>query len=459
MEFKISKSASDINNKRIQKKYCNISPLYSKTESTFRNKFIKKNNSQKIFNNKKNLKLTHNVYNTLSNSNSERRILTTLTTDEIAKIKNTILQKFEENKNKRKLSNEKNYCNTSNNSSRTNRAKIIKRNKVENILDKIEKKFEKYNKEKIAYNVYHDYQKLKINKNYNFLERMELYTIKKELKENTINDYIKIKSPKLSKNEKNRVFDFLINDIKIRKQKKERQEKENKEFNFLRFNNSKTNLKTKKVNEKEINEIVKRLSKPKRYLIFNNIKNKENNNDININNGGKIKEKKENKNKIMKSFSTKSIKKEKQIEEINNRLYKKEMDKKDIAYKLVMKNVNELLKNNKIKSYIKNNNNNNNNDIITYDQLKQMRNKNKMMNLKTLNNNNKEYKFKDDEENFDDDKNNDNKNNTNYKGIKTHNNFRSKNYNELFSFSGPQNNNSINNLKISIMIDNFFSNK
>ena len=153
MEFKISKSASDINNKRIQKKYCNISPLYSKTESTFRNKFIKKNNSQKIFNNKKNLKLTHNVYNTLSNSNSERRILTTLTTDEIAKIKNTILQKFEENKNKRKLSNEKNYCNTSNNSSRTNRAKIIKRNKVENILDKIEKKFEKYNKEKIAYNV------------------------------------------------------------------------------------------------------------------------------------------------------------------------------------------------------------------------------------------------------------------------------------------------------------------
>ena len=332
MEFKISKSASNINNKRIQKKYCNISPLYSKTESTFRNKFIKKNNSQKIFNNKKNLKLTHNVYNTLSNSNSERRILTTLTTDEIAKIKNTILQKFEENKNKRKLSNEKNYCNTSNNSSRTNRAKIIKRNKVENILDKIEKKFEKYNKEKIAYNVYHDYQKLKINKNYNFLERMELYTIKKELKENTINDYIKIKSPKLSKNEKNRVFDFLINDIKIRKQKKERQEKENEEFNFLRFNNNKNNLKTKKVNEKEINEIVKRLSKPKRYLIFNNIKNKENNNDININNGGKIKEKKENKNKIMKSFSTKSIKKEKQIEEINNRLYKKEMDKKDIAY-------------------------------------------------------------------------------------------------------------------------------
>ena len=458
MEFKISKSASDINNKRIQKKYCNISPLYSKTESTFRNKFIKKNNSQKIFNNKKNLKLTHNVYNTLSNSNSERRILTTLTTDEIAKIKNTILQKFEENKNKRKLSNEKNYCNTSNNSSRTNRAKIIKRNKVENILDKIEKKFEKYNKEKIAYNVYHDYQKLKINKNYNFLERMELYTIKKELKENTINDYIKIKSPKLSKNEKNRVFDFLINDIKIRKQKKERQEKENEEFNFLRFNNSKNNLKTKKVNEKEINEIVKRLSKPKRYLIFKNNTNKENNNDININNGGKIKEKKENKNKIMKSFSTKSIKKEKQIEEINNRLYKKEMDKKDIAYKLVMKNVYELLKNNKIKSYIKNNNNNNNNDIITYDQLKQMRNKNKMMNLKTLNNN-KEYKFKDDEENFDDDKNNDNKNNTNYKGIKTHNNFNHKNYNELFSFSGPQTNNSIHNLKISIMIDNFFSNK
>ena len=455
MEIKISKSTSNINNKRSQKKYDNIKISYSITESTIRNKPIKKNNSQKTFNNRRNLKL--NSYNNISKAHSERPVLTTLSENEIDKIKNTILQKLKENKNKIVDLKNNNYSNISNNSSRINKTKITKKNKVDIIMNKIEKKFEKYNKGKMAYDVYHDYQKLNFDDNNNFLERMELYSLKKEYKEKTINDYIRKNSPKISNTKKNRVFDILINDVKIRKQKKERQEKE--ELNFFKFNNSKNNLKTKKVNEKEINEIVKRLSKPRRNLMHYNNINKFNNkdnkdkNDININNGGKIKE-----NKIVKSFSMKSIKKAKKIEEINNRLYKKEMDKKDIAYKLVMKNVYELLKNNnKIKPYIRNNNN----DCISYDQLKQLRNKNKTINTESIVNN-KEYKFRENEEDLDNEKdnNNNNKNNeNNYKGIKTHNNFNHKNYNELFSFSGPQTNNSIHNLKISIMIDNFFSNK
>ena len=160
----------------------------------------------------------------------------------------------------------------------------------------------------------------------------------------------------------------------------------------------------------------------------------------------------------------KSIKKSEQINNIVNRLYKKEMDKKDRVYKLFMQNVNELIGNynnvNNIKSRIKENN-----DYISYEQLQKMRNNNKLMNIKSMKNirNKKdEYKFKEDEDDSDNIKTNKVEykgNNNNYKGIKTFNNYNNTNYNELFTFSKPQTNNSINNLKISIMIDNFFCNK
>ena len=63
------------------------------------------------------------------------------------------------------------------------------------------------------------------------------------------------------------------------------------------------------------------------------IKNKENKN------------KNKNKNNITKSNSMKSIKKDKQISNINNRLYYKEIDKankKDIAYILYKQKINVL---------------------------------------------------------------------------------------------------------------------
>ena len=141
MEIKISKSTSNINNKRSQKKYDNIKISYSITESTIRNKPIKKNNSQKTFNNRRNLKL--NSYNNISKAHSERPVLTTLSENEIDKIKNTILQKLKENKNKIINLKNNNYSNISNNSSRINKTKITKKNKVDIIMNKIEKKFEK----------------------------------------------------------------------------------------------------------------------------------------------------------------------------------------------------------------------------------------------------------------------------------------------------------------------------
>ena len=460
MEIRNSKSASNIKNKKNMKKFNTIDTSYSTSETAFRNKaMIKKNNSLKTFN-KSNLKL---------NINSEHRVMTVLTSSEIDNIKQAILRKFEENKIKEKeyaLNNNKSFhkekckkCNSKINN---------KNNKVNNLLNKIQKKFEKYNKENLIYKVNHDYQKLNFNtedyEDLNFLERMELYSIRKNMKEEIIKNYIRLKTPKLSDNKIKQVFDDLTNDVNIRKEKKAKKEKE--DLIFLKYNNNiNNNSKNKKVNQKEMDEIIKRLSKPKKFF-FNNI-NKEIDKDIKFRNGGKLKENKnnkKNKNNIIKSNSVKSIKKSEQINNINNRLYYKEINKKDLNYKLFMRNVNEILNINKnIKPKIKEKENK---DFISYEQLKQIRNKNKMINIKSMNNNNRnikyEYNFKDDEDNSLNNIKNKNINNQNdsnkYKGVRTQNNYNN-NYNELFTFSRPQTHNSINNLKISIIIDNFFCNK
>ena len=109
-------------------------------------------------------------------------------------------------------------------------------------------------------------------------------------KEKTINEYIRLKSPKLPNSKIKQVFDNLINDVNIRKQKKEKQEKE--ELNFFKLNNNNNNLKNKKVSQKEINEIVKRLNKPKKHFFYYNINKDIINKDIKLRNGGKEKENK-----------------------------------------------------------------------------------------------------------------------------------------------------------------------
>ena len=116
--------------------------------------------------------------------------MTILTSSEIDHIKQAILNKFEENKSKEKINF---FNNKSFNKEKSKKfsSKKNKKNKVDKILNKIEKKFEKYNKENIAYKVNHDYQKLNFNtedyEDLNFLERMKLYSIKKNLKEEAIN--------------------------------------------------------------------------------------------------------------------------------------------------------------------------------------------------------------------------------------------------------------------------------
>ena len=463
MEIRVSNSATNINYKNRQKKFGHIGTSYSNNESTFRNKVIRKNCSLKTFH-KNNLKLSNIINSNSSKAQSDHRVATTLSANEIQQIKSAILQKFNENKNNT-VENRSNYTNHT----ISNSSNIKKRNKInsnDKILNRIKKKFEKYNKENMAYNIYHDYQKLNFNniesEKYNFIERMELYSIKRNLKDKTINEYIRLNSPKLPNSKRNQIFENLFNDADNRKIKKEIREKE--EYNFLKLNESNNKLKSKKVNEKEINEIVKRLSKPKRSLIYYNImrNNKIDDNNNKKGNGGKNKENKNKnkiKNNITKSNSMKSIKKDKQISNINNRLYYKEIDKankKDIAYILYKQKVNKLLgvtdNINNVKPQSKDSK-----DCISYEQFKILRNNNNnMINIKSMNNNNnnniisEKYNFRDEDDSSD--------NNNNYKNIKANSN-KNNNYNELFTFSKPQNKNSINNLKISIMIDNFFCNK
>jgi hypothetical protein len=420
MKLRISRSSKEINPKNRPKE------LLTENSDTGINKKLKNNYSQKKF-------FNYNKY-----------ILTTLSTEQINNIKNEILKKLTQKNNNIIPQNIK--------KNNQNNKKKIKKDSFLVYNQKLKKKFELYNKDNLAYNIYHDYQKINFDHNETpFLKRMELYSIKKNIKEEKIEEFINKKIPKVSENEKNEIFKRLINDAEKRKNNK------NKFAEIELYYNNALNKKQKKVNQKELNEIVKRLSTPKKEKINlniikpnnnshrnifinggnnNNIKLNNNNNDINC----KINKKS---NKIKNSFSSKNI------ERINQRLYYKEMNKKDFKYKLFMSKVHQLIKykNNNINKDI----NNNNNDYINYEQLKSLRN-NKMLNIKTLSNNNfnnNAYTFKDDED-IDDDNN---------KRIKTQNNFNydNKKNNELFSFSKPKNN--INNLKISLIIDNFFYNK
>ena len=68
-----------------------------------------------------------------------------------------------------------------------------KKNKNNIRKSKEKNRFEKYDKEKLSYEIYRQYQKLNFGKEkLPFLERMKLYALKKCLKEYKIEELIKI---------------------------------------------------------------------------------------------------------------------------------------------------------------------------------------------------------------------------------------------------------------------------
>ena len=387
------------------------------------------NNKKKVYNTisynsdlkKKNSTATSNIND---KNKYKKRLVTSLSSNQLKEIQNEIitlcnLVKEKKRKNNKKIS-----------STEVSTQNHTKRNKYN------EKKYEIYDKENLAYEIYHDYKKLNFNdKKIPFLKRMELYSIKRNLKEQKINELLNLKSPKISEERRKKAFNNLIKDIKLRKEKKEKKEI-----------NSKLDIKKKKITQKKINEIVKRLYTSKKNLksktnIKTDIeKEKEIVDDKNIS-----KEKK----KISKCNSHNNFQ---IIENLNQRLYYKYMNEKDLTYKLFLGKVNELLKN-------KNNSKDNfsedktkynsiSSDYISYSDLSNFRqNKNSKKNSKT---NLKQKKIK---YNFN--------NGNNYDIINNIQNYQSNddndNENDLNSKlnSLPKKE---NNLKVSLIIDNFFSN-
>ena len=430
----------------------------------------------------KKLKYSHSIttINNINHKNKyEKNSTRTLSSSQLKDIKNDIYSIYNTIKaNKQKYLKNKKIKNKS-----ISTEYNINKNKYN------EKKFEIYDMNNLAYKIYHDYQKLHFNyKKIPFLKRMELYRIKKSLKDIKINEYLKLKSPKISEEKRKKIFDNLTNDVIIRKQKKE-------------LNSNIVEKNEKKISQKKVNEIIKRLYTNKKNNI---IKKEDINKDNNENNEKESNDKNFHKkrNKINKCNSQSNINK---INELNQRLYYNHFQKQDIPYKLFLQKIDDILNTNNInnKSINKNlsndksGNNIINNDYMSYSQLENLR-KNKMnnpiINIKTLNILKvSDYNFKEDENSLintnkdisinninkitEKDNNDDiisnginnkstnipnysNKNllNNNSNNIQNENN--DNKLNEIF-YTLPEKNNTnlINNLKVSLIIDNFFCNK
>ena len=296
-------------------------------------------------------------------------------------------QKYEEKKKEIDLNKNNNNYNTNIKRRRPNSSNKNPKNN----------RFEKYDKERISYEIYHQYQKLKFNfKSIPFIQRMELYSLKRCLKDYKLEELLHLQSPKISEKEKVQTFNRLIEDSNRRlfKSKKNENKKINKEKNIKTkeirvINNNKNKNLEKKENNKE-KKTLKTFNKKKWDEIYEKRF------------GSKLKEKNEKLEKLRKDRDEKIKKEEDRIiddlnkkEEIftqrygmkrnnsahhltktsipnlninkyyignsrivtnlNQRLYYNEMTKRDIGYKTFLEKANRLMDTCEFKERNKNN--------------------------------------------------------------------------------------------------------
>ena len=170
-----------------------------------------------------------------------------------------------------------------------------KKNKNNNRKSKEKNRFEKYDKEKLSYEIYHQYQKLNFEKEkLPFLERMQLYALKKCLQDYKIEELTNIKSPKISEKKIIHTFNRLIEDSNRRN------------FKVLKKNTNENNKKVLKNKYKENNKNIQtnKIKQSNENYKSNNNKNnkKENNINNNLNNPNKNTIKKKQNYKMNKSF-------------------------------------------------------------------------------------------------------------------------------------------------------------
>ena len=337
-----------------------------------------KNNSNKISISESQEKNNYDeIINDLLNDNKNEdlhfKINQSNETNTIENVKQDIInfylierQKYEE----KKKESEKNRNNND------NIKKNYKSDRPYSATRKIKKNhFEKYDKEKISYEIYHQYQKLNFNfLSIPFIQRMELYSLKKCLKDYKIEELTNLQSPKISEKEIVQTFNRLIEDSNRRlcKSKKVLNKKEPKE---MKINNKKKEKKEikKSFSKKKWDEIYEKRFKSKLKERNNKLEKKrkekeekiKKEEDSIINNLNKQQalfskrygiKRNNSENNIIK-FSTHSLNSNKYyignskiVTNLNQRLYYNEIKKKDIYYKSFLEKAHELLDDNEYDS-------------------------------------------------------------------------------------------------------------
>ena len=310
-----------------------------------------------------------NMKNT-KNSNSKDldfRISKSMDFNNMENIKQDIINFYLIKKQKDK---EKNKSNKNKNNNHLKKNSKIKMEKEKN-------RFEKYDKEKISYEIYHQYQSIHFDKQIPFLERMDLYNLKKILKDYKVEELTKLQSPKTSNKKAINTFNRLIEDSNrriinsyqknenknvIEKKKINRVSKsfDKKKWNEIyekRFNSKlkERNEKLEKMREERENEkkreedlIIENLNK-KQILLNQRYGYKRSKSVTNLRKNSKSKDNNNNNN------NNNIIGNSKLIDSLNKRLYYNEINKKDIDYKTFMDKAKEII-----------NDNNNNNVFISF---------------------------------------------------------------------------------------------
>ena len=290
-------------------------------------------------------------------------------------------QKYEERK--REIETNKNYNYNMDNKINISNNKNSKRIRPNSATKSLKKnRFEKYDKERISYEIYHQYQKL--NFNYNsipFIQRMELYSLKRCLKDYKIEELTNLQSPKISEKEIVQTFNRLIEDSnrrlfkskKISKQKNKNEIEINNKKNgdcIIKNKKTKVNYKEKNTyNKKKWDEIYEKrfgsklkerndkLEK-KRKEKEEQIKKEEDNIIDNLNKKQEILNQRYGmkRNKSANNLTKSSIHgltsnkyyigNNKIITNLNQRLYYNEIKKRDFDYKCFLEKANELIDNN-----------------------------------------------------------------------------------------------------------------
>ena len=229
----------------------------------------------------------------------------------------------------------------------------------------IKNRFEKYDRERISYEVYHQYQKLNFNfSSIPFIQRMELYSLKRCLKDYKIEELTNLQSPKISEKEIIQTFNRLIEDSNRRlfKSQKISNRKNNKIIEKKGIPKEKKIYNKKKWDEiyekrfgsklKERNDKIEKKRKEKEEkikkeedTIIDNLNKKQElfNKRYGMKRNKSANNMTKSSNQSLNSNNKYYIGNRKIITNLNQRLYYNEMNKKDYYYKSFVEKAKELI--------------------------------------------------------------------------------------------------------------------